>query len=140
MKGTIRVDHINKNIMISKAFAKASMLIDSEEYKALLNVRNSYSEYSIIQREIRKNPQKESYRGLTYAYMEHYILTHDKSGEVMKMYQEMRLRALCHSIRYAHIKKWFLEIYPEIDDFTPQYRRNEVAKSNNCELVLDKAS
>ena len=58
MKGTIRVDHINKNIMISKAFAKASMLIDSEEYKALLNVRNSYSEYSIIQREIRKNHQK----------------------------------------------------------------------------------
>jgi hypothetical protein len=51
--------------------------------------------------------------------MEHYILTHDKSGEVMKIYQEMRLRALCHSIRYAHIKKWFLEFYPEIDDFSP---------------------
>jgi hypothetical protein len=59
----------------------------------------------------------------------------------MEMYQEMRLRALCHSIRYAHIKKWFLEIYPEIDDFTPQYRRNEVAESrNNCELILEKAS
>ena len=117
MKGTIRVDHINRNVMISKAFAKASMLIDSEEYKALLNVRNSYSEYSIIQREIRRNPQKESYRGLTYAYMEHYILTHDKSGDVVQMYEEMSLRALCHSIRYAHIKKWFLEKYPEIVRF-----------------------
>jgi hypothetical protein len=118
MKGTIRVDHINKNILISKVFARASMVIESEEYKKLCAVRSDYPEYSIIQREIRKNPQKESYRGLTYAYMEHYILTHDKSGEVMKLYEEMRLRALCHSIRYAHIKKWFLEIYPEIDDFS----------------------
>lgn len=118
MKGTIRVDHINKNILISKVFARASMVIESEEYKKLCAVRSDYPEYSIIQREIRKNPQKESYRGLTYAYMEHYILTHDESGEVMKIYEEMRLRALCHSIRYAHIKKWFLEIYPEIDDFS----------------------
>lgn len=126
MKGTIRVDHINKNIMISKTFAKASMIIDSEEYKTLLSVKSAYAEYSIIQREIRKNPQKESYRGLTYAYMEHYILTHDKSGEMMNIYEELRLRALCHSIRYAHIKKWFLEVYPEIDDFsTKAVRANE---------------
>jgi hypothetical protein len=112
--------------MISKTFAKASMIIDSEEYKTLLSVKSAYAEYSIIQREIRKNPQKESYRGLTYAYMEHYILTHDKSGEMMKVYEELRLRALCHSIRYAHIKKWFLEVYPEIDDFsTKAVRANE---------------
>lgn len=128
MKGTIRVDHINKNIIISKAFAKASMSINSEEYKALLKVRNSYSEYSIIQREIKRNPQKESYRGLTYDYMEKYISTHDKSGEIVKMYQEMRLRASCHSIRYAHIKKWFLEIYPEIDDFSNNKARTQENK------------
>jgi hypothetical protein len=130
MRGTIRVDHINKNIMISKTFARASMVINSEEYKTLSDVKSTYGEYSIIQREIRKNPQKESYRGLTYAYMEHYILTHDKSGEVMKIYEELRLRALCHSIRYAHIKKWFLEIYPEIDDFS-----TKAARTNEVELA-----
>ena len=130
MRGTIRVDHINKNIMISKTFARASMVINSEEYKTLSDVKSTYGEYSIIQREIRKNPQYESYRGLTYAYMEHYILTHDKSGEVMKIYEELRLRALCHSIRYAHIKKWFLEIYPEIDDFS-----TKAARTNEVELA-----
>ena len=126
MKGTVRIDHLNKNIYVSSAFAKASMRITTEEYKTLLTIKASHPDYTIIKREIKKNPQKESYRGLTYAYMEHYILTHDKSGEVMQMYQEMRLRALCHSIRYAHIKKWFLEIYPEIDDFsTKTVRANE---------------
>ena len=130
MKGTIRIDHLNKNILISAAFAKAAMNIQGEEYKTLVEVRSLHQDYNVIKREIKKNPEKESYRGLTYAYMEHYILTHDKSGEVMKMYQEMRLRALCHSIRYAHIKKWFLEIYPEIDDFS-----TKAARTNEVELA-----
>lgn len=119
MKGTIRLDHLNKNILITTAFARASMNPDNQEYKKLVEIRMLHPDYSVVKRTIKKNPEKESYRGLTYAYMEHYILTHDKSGEVMKVYQEMRLRALCHSIRYAHIKKWFLEFYPEIDDFSP---------------------
>jgi hypothetical protein len=118
MKGTIRLDHLNKNILITASFARASMNPDNCEYKKLVEIRMLHPDYSVVKRSIKRNPEKESYRGLTYAYMEHYILTHDKSGEVMKIYEEMRLRALCHSIRYAHIKKWFLEIYPEIDDFS----------------------
>lgn len=127
MKGTIRVDHINRNILISKAFAKASMQINSEEYKTLLDVKTAYADYSIVQREIKKNPQKESYRGLTYEYMERYIELHDgRNSKVMNEYQEKRLIAQCHSIRYAHIKKWFLETYPEIEDFsTRAVRANE---------------
>ena len=119
MKGTIRLDHLNKNILITASFARASMNPENCEYKKLVEIRMLHPDYSVVKRSIKRNPEKESYRGLTYAYMEHYILTHDKSGEVMKIYEEMRLRALCHSIRYAHIKKWFLEIYPEIDDFSP---------------------
>ena len=118
MKGTIRLDHLNKNILITAAFARASMNPDTCEYKKLVEIRMLHPDYSVVKRSIKKNPEKESYRGLTYAYMEHYIMMHDKSGEVMKIYQELRLRALCHSIRYAHIKKWFLEFYPEIDDFS----------------------
>lgn len=119
MKGTIRVDHINRNILISKEFAKASMKINSEEYKTLLEVKKAYADYSIIQREIKKNPQKESYKGLTYEYMEKYIELHDgRNSKVMNDYQEMRFIAQCHSIRYAHIKKWFLETYPEIETFS----------------------
>ena len=142
MKGTIRIDHLNKNILISAAFAKAAMNIQGEEYKTLVSVRALHQGYDVIKREIKKNPNKESYRGLTYEYIEHYILTHDLNGDILKHYEDLKERIACHSIRYAHIKKWFLETFPEIDDFTPQYRRNEVAesRSNNCELILDKAS
>jgi hypothetical protein len=50
--------------------------------------------------------------------MDNYIATHDESGEIKKIYNELRLRAQCHSIRYAHIKKWFLQTFPEINDFS----------------------
>ena len=118
MKGTIRLDHLNKNILITTSFARASMNPENCEDKKLVEIRMLHPDYSVVKRNIKRNPQKESYRGLTYAYMEHYIMMHDESGEVMKIYQELRLRALCHTIRYAHIKKWFLEFYPEIDDFS----------------------
>lgn len=120
MKGTIRLDHFEKNVYISNPFARAAMDITSEEYKTLLEVMETHPDYKIVKREIRKNPHKESYCGLTYAYMDGYIASHDPTGEIWKAYNELRLRAACHSIRYAHIKKWFLGVYPEIDNFTIQ--------------------
>lgn len=124
MKGTIRLDHIEKNIYISSAFAKASMKITSEEYKTLRQVMTQHPDYDVVKREIKKNPNKESYCGLTYFYMENYIASHDESGEIKKTYDELRLRAQCHSIRYAHIKRWFLGVYPEINDFSGKKEEN----------------
>lgn len=118
MKGTIRLDHFEKNIYISNPFANAAKKLTSEEYKLLRQVQTDHPDYTIVKREIKKNPNKESYCGLTYEYMDKYIASHDENGDVSKVYKELRLRAECHSIRYAHIKKWFLGIYPEIDDFS----------------------
>ena len=128
MKGTIKLDHFEKNIYLSNAFAKAASDITSEEYKTFLAVTTAHPDYEIVKYEIKKNPNKESYCGLTYPYMENYIATHDESGEIKKIYDELRLRAKCHSIRYAHIKKWFLSVYPEIDDFSGK-------KENKNELL-----
>lgn len=120
MKGTLYLEHFEKNIYISNPFARAAMSTKSEEYKMLIKVMATHPDYTVLRREIKKNPHKESYRGLTYAYMDGYIATHDPTGEIWKEYTELRHRAACHSIRYAHIKNWFLGVYPEIDDFTTQ--------------------
>ena len=115
MKGTIKLDHFEKNIYLSNAFANAAKKVTSEEYKLLREVMENHPDYTLVKYEIKKNPNKESYCGLTYFYMENYIASHDESGEIKKTYDELRLRAQCHSIRYAHIKRWFLGVYPEIN-------------------------
>lgn len=129
MKGTIRLDHLGKNIYISSAYARAAMNIESAEYKTLQTAMRDHPEYAVQKREIKKNPHKECYRGLTYEYMDHYIDTHDESGDIRKIYDELRLRAKCHSVRYAHIKQWFLRIFPEIDDFSVTVARNAIPES-----------
>ena len=74
---TIRVDHATKRIIMDATFFKNSIDPRNEEYSILQNVRKDYPNYTPIQRKIKKNAEKKTYSGLTYAYMEDYILTHE---------------------------------------------------------------
>ena len=119
---TIRIDHATKRIIMGSQFFKNSLYPRNEEYTILQDVRRDYPNYAPIQRKIKKNPEKKTYSGLTYAYMEDYILTHESPETVEAVFaefNEMILISQCHSqaFRYPTIKKWFLNKYPEILKF-----------------------
>ncbi len=119
---TIRIDHATKRIIMDSMFYKNSADPRNEEYTVLQNVRRDYPTYTPVQRTIKKNPAKKTYSGLTYAYMEDYILTHESPETVEAVFtefNEMVLISQCHSqaFRYPTIKKWFLNKYPEILKF-----------------------
>lgn len=107
---------------MDRTFAKNSADTRSEEYAHLQSVRQDYPTFTVTTRSCKKNENKESYKGLTYEYMEHYIITHESKDtvlEVLDEYNELRLIAECHSKsrRYPVIKRWFLAKYPEIAEF-----------------------
>ena len=119
---SIRIDHVTKRIIMGSQFYKNSLDPRNEEYTILQDVRRDYPNYAPIQRKIKKNPAKKTYSGLTYAYMEDYILTHESPETVEAVFtefNEMVLISQCHSqaFRYPTIKKWFLNKYPEILKF-----------------------
>ena len=119
---SIRIDHATKRIIMGSQFFKNSLDPRNEEYTILQDVRRDYPNYAPIQRKIKKNPAKKTYSGLTYAYMEDYILTHESPETVEAVFNEfneMVLISQCHSqaFRYPTIKKWFLNKYPEILKF-----------------------
>jgi len=119
---TIRIDHATKRIIMDSMFYKNSLDPRNEEYRTLQDVRRDYPTYTPTQRRIKKNPEKKTYSGLTYAYMEDYILTHESPETVEAVFaefNEMILVSQCHSksFRYPVIKKWFLNKYPEIMKF-----------------------
>ncbi len=118
-RNPIKVNFANHTIVISRLFAIRAANPTSAEYAKLTDVQTSYPDYKIEVRKIKKS-DKENYKGLTYAYMEYYIATHENAQERMAEYNEIRLRAACHSMTYGYIKKWFLSAYPKIDDFTPE--------------------
>ena len=119
MANTLKLDHKNGQIVMDRTFAKKSEDTMSTEYAHLQNVRRDYPNYTVVRHTIKKNSNKETYKGLTYEYMEDYILTHGSAEDIRKNlaeYEELLLLSECHSRsrRYPAIKRWFLETYPEV--------------------------
>ena len=119
MKNTLRFDHDARCIVMDRTFYKNSSNIRFEEYGMLQRARQDYPTYTPVIKRIKRNLDKETYRGLTYAYMERYIESHANAEASMAEYRELRLISECHckARRYPKIKKWFLEKYPEIEKF-----------------------
>lgn len=117
MKNTLKINHKNRTLVMDRTFAKAASFVGSNEYNLLQDARRDYPSYQVTLRSIKKKEDKESYRGLTYKYMEDYIRSHANAAANMAEYHQQRLLAECHSIRYPNIKKWFLAKYPEIAQF-----------------------
>lgn len=69
MKNTLRLDHAKKLVIMDKTFAKFAANTRSEEYAHLQQVRRDYPHYEVIQRTIKRNPNKECYHGLTYEFI-----------------------------------------------------------------------
>ena len=119
MKNKLRFDHDARCIVMDRTFYKNSSNIRFEEYAMLQRARQDYPTYTPVIKRIKRNLDKETYKGLTYAYMERYIESHEDADEIMAEYRELRLISECHgkARRYPAIKKWFLEKYPEIETF-----------------------
>ena len=122
MKNVLKVNHENKAIVMDRTFAKLAENTRSDEYAHLQQVRRDYPDYTVSIRTIKRNSEKETYKGLTYEYMEDYILRHESEENalaIIKEFNELRTISKCHKqgLRYPTIKRWFLEKYPEIVDF-----------------------
>lgn len=125
MTNFLRVDAVNRQLVMDKAFAKNAKIVGSAEYNMLQRARSDYDGYSVVTRHIKRNPNKESYKGLSYQYMEDYIMTHEDyetARALLDELDEMRLISQCHSkaFRYPAIKKWFFKRYPKVRDFGVQ--------------------
>ena len=145
MKNVLKIDFATKQIIMDRTFAKNSADTRSEEYAHLQLVRHDYPTFTVTTRSCKKNPEKESYKGLTYAYMEDYIIRNEGKDtvlEVLKEFEDLLFIAECHSKsrRYPAIKRWFLARYPEVTEFgllkvpmPTTEKANVVAFNNNQE-------
>ena len=142
MKSKIRIDFEHCQLVMDRTFEKKAMNPASQEYEQLQKVRMDYPAFTVVRRTIKKNPQNETYAGLTYLYMENYILGHepaDRVDTVLDEYRELRLISQCHGKgrRYPAIKKWFLEKYPEVAEFGVEKKicENGIAVSKYEEII-----
>ena len=126
MKNKLTVDFVKGQIIMDRTFAKLAMNTHTEEYVHLQQVRRDYPTYQVKVREIKKNEEKETYKGLTYEYMFNYISSHGNEEDI-KGLKEMILISECHrqGHRYPTIKNWFLGKYPEVKKFWIEKKKSE---------------
>ena len=120
-----------KTIEMTKAFAKAATDPRSDEYALLQQVRRDYPRFKVTQRTINHKKSQEHYAGLTYEYMETYIMAHGTMEERVKNlkdFNELRMIAMCHSKARAFpfIRSWFLDLFPEVEKFGVKIAKVEV--------------
>lgn len=136
-KSRIKVFQAKGIIEINTTFVKMMQNPLSDEYALLQKTRMENPTFTVCRRQIKTNPKKDTYKGLTYPYMEYYITTHepeDKVDEVLAHFEELKLISQCHGkrLRYPTIKKWFLNRYPEVAKFglEPEANEEESATQN----------
>ena len=118
----ITINTKNNTIVITKAFSKKASRFESPEYKALQRARTDYPSFKVEVRAASK--KKESFKGLTYAYMEKYIANHDDDNQtIMREYEMLRgisaeaEELMAEAVSYGEMKEWFLNKFPEIRAF-----------------------
>lgn len=118
MKNYLKIDNVNAQIIMDRTFAKGAEIVGSDNYDKLQMARRDYPKYKVVQRTIKRNPNKECYKGLTYDYMRQYIAYFDDNAkESLNELRDMIIISKCHSRRYPVIKDWFLNKYPEVKEF-----------------------
>lgn len=113
MKG-ITLDVFNNTIVLSRTFAKKVKNIDSQEYKELRKVRKANPDFEVTVREQNKKTFVERYPGLNDEYIKDYITKYSTRPNAMEEYERVKLCAKCRSAKFGHVRKWFLETYPEV--------------------------
>ena len=140
-KSAVKVKHAEQLIEMNTTFAKMIENPLSDEYALLQKLKLENPEFKVTRRKIKSNPNKDSYKGLTYEYMKMYIKTHEteeQAKEIIAYLDEQILISKCHSqrLRYPTIKKWFLKQYPDVAKFgmveiAEQEENAEEAKNQN---------
>ena len=86
----IIINEKKRTIEMSKKDYTSACKFGSGEYKDLQEVRRAYPDYRVIAVKS-KVSGANVYKGLTYSFMEKYIMNHDDEGKTtMKKYLDMK--------------------------------------------------
>jgi len=70
---SVEMNHSTKTVILTKKFLLAANRIGTPEFNEMMTLRTQFADYTFEEREIKKNPNKQTYGRLTYAAMKDYI-------------------------------------------------------------------
>lgn len=100
---------------VTKAFEKQARIFGTEEFKLWREYKKEFPNAAMTTKAIKKNPNKKSYKNLTYANMELFIEEYD-SKLVVELKKQIKLSKV-QSNPYRAVLAWFLKEFPKYDEY-----------------------
>ena len=132
----VTLNHENRTIEITKKFKKAACRFGSDEYYAIKEAVDAHPNYKVT---TKASARKKSTLKLSYDYITKYIKSHDDEEKTiwteflfMRGYTPEGIETGV-SYSYVDIQTWFLETYPEIED----YIKDMEEKSNRLRQIRE---
>ena len=120
----MKINMFEREIVLTKKEMTAASRYGSDAYKELQNARRDYPGYEVVIVTKTVKTQRETYKGLTYEYMERYIKSHDDAEEtIWKEYMIYRGTPLDPAderpaaYTYSQMKSWFISKYEAVAKF-----------------------
>ncbi len=114
----ITINEKRNTIEITKKFAAAAKRFGTPEYDKLQTVKRDYPKFKVEVKAVKS--KKETFKGLTFDYMESYINAND-DYEMRKKFLQLRglnedgsKIEMAEAASYGKIKEWFLENHKEL--------------------------
>lgn len=102
---------------VTKAFQKQARIFGTEEYKLWKAYREDFPNATMTTKKIKKNPDKATYKNMTYKNMEAYIKTLDNSAALLKEYEMAKTQSDVQTSPYRAVLAWFLKTFPNYDSY-----------------------
>ena len=114
---------------VTKAFEKQARIFGTEEYKLWKAYREDFPAAKMVTKTIKKNPNKKSYKNLTYANMELFI-TEQNSELLVELRKQIKLSKV-QSNPYRAVLAWFLSEFPKYDEYKEFWASIEAEAKND---------
>lgn len=126
MKNEIR--YVNDTTaQVTKAFEKKAAIFGTEEFKLWREYKKEFPNATMTTKTIKKNPDKKSYKNLTYANMELFIEAYD-AKLVVELKKQIKLSKV-QSNPYRAVLAWFLKEFPKYDEYKEFFADKDKAES-----------
>lgn len=104
----MKIDFMEKSILVTKSELNKGSVYDSKEYHELLAITKELSDYQIV---VKPAPRRAHVKSPTYEFMAAYLSSNESAEP---LYEEfLQLRRVGYN--YNQIKKWFMEKFPDSD-------------------------
>lgn len=104
------------NGLVTKAFAKQAKIFGTEECKAWREFLEVYPKAEMRTKEIRKNPNKKTFRNMTYNNITVFINAQDNAESLLKEFQKQLELAQIQKSPYHYVVDWFVKRFPNYTD------------------------